>query len=81
MISTKLAARNPKSPPITAEDTPPRAAPAMLAEVSVVREAAPLIPPTVAPMVADTGTSRPRLCRRSSRVGFGRGTAAGTAVR
>jgi len=57
-ISTKLAARKPTRPPITAEEIPPRSAPATEAEARLNSPIAPARPPQVPPMQTDTGTSR-----------------------
>ena len=74
-ISTKLAARKPIKPPITAEEKPPSRAPATEAEARLNKPIVPATPPQIPPMQTDTGTSRPRLVRRSKWAGGREGRA------
>ena len=73
-ISTKLAIRNPKMPPSTAEERPPKSVPAKDEDVRRDRAIAPEIPPINPPILTDMGKSQPIRECRSRWEGGGAGT-------
>jgi hypothetical protein len=58
-MSTKLAIKKPKIPPSTAEERPPRSAPAKDDDASNIKAVAPEMPPMNPPIPTDIGNSQP----------------------